>query len=42
MTDSTKQQKPVPKVLRKNGLLTWVAFVAILLVLANSFWKHFG
>ncbi|WP_282960933.1 hypothetical protein [Burkholderia cenocepacia] len=42
MTDSTKQQKPVPKILKKNGLLTWLAFALIALVAINSIWKHFG
>lgn len=42
MSDSNKQNKPVPKVLRKNGLVTWLAFAVIVIVAINSVWKHLG
>ncbi|WP_265334669.1 hypothetical protein [Burkholderia sp. BE17] len=42
MTETTKQKKPVPKILKKNGFLTWVAFALIAGVVVVSFSKHFG
>ncbi|MDF0506655.1 hypothetical protein POK33_38540 [Burkholderia cenocepacia] len=42
MSDANKKDKPVPKVLRKNGLVTWLAFAVIAIVAINSVWKHLG
>ncbi|WP_260434041.1 hypothetical protein [Burkholderia stagnalis] len=42
MTETTKQSKPVPKVLRKNGAVTWLAFALIAGVVVVTFAKHFG